>query len=275
MPVARRKLVRPFLSAWLQLQLEFLVSTALAVTATVAFPPWNRTAGFTSRSHQSITGDAFEALAGEFFGISRLTGPMRRALDRIVDANASVDEDQAHSALHFDGESFPEGQARIIALRARVIDRLAADDADGARDALGQALHTVQDFYSHSNWVELGNTCPNPDLGRPGRALRRLPSTTATCIGSMLVTSELTSGYYGGQDRVLPQGKCRHGGPFDSSPGSGGINKDTPVEMLSPHAAQHHAGADLAEQATEQFIRDIKEVVTLEQLRLLFEVGPS
>lgn len=86
----------------------------------------------------------------------------------IIAANAAVDDDQTHAAPHFDGESFPEGQARILTLRADVVADLNAGDVAGARTSLGSALHTVQDFYSHSNWVELGNSAPNPDLGRPG-----------------------------------------------------------------------------------------------------------
>jgi hypothetical protein len=34
-----------------------------------------------------------------------------------------------------------------------------------ARQLLGQLLHTLQDFYSHSNWIELGKTEINERLG--------------------------------------------------------------------------------------------------------------
>jgi von Willebrand factor A domain-containing protein 7 len=34
-----------------------------------------------------------------------------------------------------------------------------------ARQLLGQVLHTLQDFYSHSNWIELGNTQIHQRLG--------------------------------------------------------------------------------------------------------------
>jgi hypothetical protein len=258
-------------SSWLPIEAEFVILAA----SILAFPARSRTAAFTSRSHQSITVHSFHALANKFFRISTLNRPMLRALDRLVDANAAVDGDQFHSALHFDGESFPEGQARLIALRSQVVDRLAARDVQGARDTLGQALHTLQDFYAHSNWVELGNSAPNPNLGRPGRTLNRLSRATPTCNGSNVVTTELTSGYYGGQDREITSGKCRHGGPLDRSPGSGGINKDTRLNWFSPHSNHHDAAANLALQATCQFIREIKEIITPEQLRHLFGVsGP-
>jgi len=67
---------------------------------------------------------------------------MRAAIKEIVDANTEVDEDQKTAAKHFDGESFPEGQARIIRLRNDIITSLQKDDAGGAgrRDDRDQEL---------------------------------------------------------------------------------------------------------------------------------------
>jgi hypothetical protein len=39
------------------------------------------------------------------------------------------------------------------------------NDLTNARDLLGQLLHTLQDFYSHSNWVEMGKTDINELIG--------------------------------------------------------------------------------------------------------------
>jgi hypothetical protein len=36
---------------------------------------------------------------------------MRQAIDQIVEANVAVDDDQVHSAFHFDAENFAGGQA--------------------------------------------------------------------------------------------------------------------------------------------------------------------
>ncbi len=38
-------------------------------------------------------------------------------------------------------------------------------DLTNARELLGQLLHTLQDFYSHSNWVEMGKTDINELIG--------------------------------------------------------------------------------------------------------------
>ena len=140
-----------------------------ATEAARAFFPTNVLAvgGLLGRSHVRITSDAIEEIDAEFFALPKLTKSMKKAIEQIADANAEVDQDQVTSAKHFDGESFPEGQARLATLLTSIQNALAADDATGARSALGGALHTIQDFYSHSNWVELGNSAPNSALGRP------------------------------------------------------------------------------------------------------------
>ena len=206
--------------------------------STRAFFPTNvRTLGGTlGKSHEKITDEAITELDREFFGINKPTSTMEAAINEIVRANEKVDDDQKTASKHFDGESLPEGQARIIDLRESVIMALQKSDAQGARTALGGALHTIQDFYSHTNWVELGNTVPHPGLGRPGNPLDRLAAAIRTCqdcthhtfscndCDRNLITTGLTSGYYGGEDppfNVKPPGKCSHGGPFDKSAGGG------------------------------------------------------
>jgi hypothetical protein len=273
--------------------------------STRAFFPTNvRTiGGLAGISHEKITDDAITEIDREFFGINSLTSSMQAAIAKIARANEDVDDDQKTAAKHFDGESFPEGQARLINLRNGIIMSLQKGDVEGARIQLGSALHTIQDFYSHSNWVELGNTVPHPGLGRPGNALNRLPPTTKTCklctrVGtgrflqacrncdSNLITNGLTSGYYGGEDPpfdVKPPGKCSHGGFLDTSvAGYQGINKDSrfctitvviaPLS-ISPHYRWHEAAVRLAKDATKQFIRDIRAAPGVTPLNLKALLG--
>lgn len=249
-----------------------------------------------SLTHQDITQRAIEALDKRYFGVGKLTKPMQTALDQIIEANARVDDDQVTSAKHFDGENGAGGQARLAILKANIIAALQADpiNATGARANLGSALHTIQDFYSHSNWVEQGNAGAHPGVGRPGALAFAGPLAT-TCSGftntgalcansSNLATDMLTSGYYGGEDRIKPGAfKCSHGGPLDkSSPSSDpvgyfreGINKDTRYCDLSPHSAFHNAAAAAAIAATQQFVEDIKAVITVTQLKALLGAGPT
>jgi hypothetical protein len=110
----------------------------------------------------------------------------------------------------------------------------------------------LQDFYSHSNWIELGHNEPNTALGKP-QSMGNLANPNDTnkcrqapawnlCDEGNITTSLLTSGYYGGQDRTkfYKLGMCRHGGGFDHTEGSGGINKDSSTcyvagFVVSPH----------------------------------------
>ncbi len=253
-----------------------------------------RSAG--SLTHQDITQQSIETLDKRYFAVPKLTASMQKALDQIIEANARVDEDQTSSAKHFDGENAAGAQLRLATLKQNVLDALRSDpmNTTGARDNLGSALHTIQDFYSHSNWVELGYTGANPDVGRPvslafaGPAMPTCDGHTDTgftCANSSnLIGVWLTSGYYGGEDRVKPGAfKCSHGGPLDkSSPSSDivgyfreGINKDTRYCDISPHSSFHNPAAQAAIAATEQFIEDIKAEITPAQLKALLGAGPT
>jgi hypothetical protein len=59
---------------------------------------------------------------------------------------------------HFDAERFADSNQRVIDFRQQIMSRLAAKEYATARRLLAQILHTIHDFYSHSNWIELGNT---------------------------------------------------------------------------------------------------------------------
>lgn len=249
-----------------------------------------------SLTHQDITQRGIEELDKRYFAVPKLTASMQKALDQIIEADARVDEDQTSSAKHFDGENAAGAQLRLATLKQNILDALRSDpiNATGARDNLGSALHTIQDFYSHSNWVEQGNGSAHPGVGRPG-ALAFAGPTTPTCSGftdtgltcansSNLVGALLTSGYYGGEDRVKPGAfKCSHGGPLDkSSPSSDpvgyfreGINKDTLYCDISPHSSFHSTAAAAAIAGTQQFVEDIKAEITPAQLKALLGAGPT
>jgi len=110
-------------------------------------------------SHEQQTQDVFESLAKKYFPAftnaliaqygKPLTKKMIAARDVIVKANIDVDDDQKHSEKHFDGENFAGGQARLTDLHQKIVKSLSENDAAAARGHLGEALHTVQDFYSH------------------------------------------------------------------------------------------------------------------------------
>ena len=184
------------------------------------------------------------------------------ALNEIQSANVEVDSFPLNSsaAAHFDGEQFNQGSKRLIQLRQELITSLLqGDKLQHARNLAGSVLHTLQDFYSNSNWVELGNPGPYDVLGKPGSEIPQdsiAGPTDATCKScpldpvsgltndaceNNLDTVKLTSGYRSGQDIEKPEnlGKCSSGGKADASrwkPATGGINKDSVSIKESPHA---------------------------------------
>ena len=185
------------------------------------------------------------------------------AINEIQSANVEMDSAPSNgtAAVHFDGEQFLQGSKRLIRLRQELITLLLkGDKLQHARSLAGNALHTLQDFYSRSNWIELGNAKPSNALAQPGSVISQEISIAGTaeptcrnCLSeeesnlptdkcaNNLITVKLTSGYRSGQDIKKPVGigKCSHGGQTDNSrlkPATGGINKDSSSKSESPHA---------------------------------------
>lgn len=276
--------------------LKQLASVALAGTlfqTAYAFVPSVGLGAITpGESHAALTKTALQ-LAYDELAITTITKSMKNARQTILDANASVDEDfAAHTARHCDAENFNSCNSVIDSEVSDVVTQLKADNAEAARQAFGRALHTLQDFYSHSNWVELGNATVHPEIGKPGSVSNVAPPGTNTCIEAPagqscfkanLITSFLTSGYYSDQDRIKPIGKCRHGGFFDKSPGFGGINKDmssctgTVAAGIfdAPHNDNHPEAAALAAQASFEVLKEIRSKVTDREYKNLLGIGPT
>jgi hypothetical protein len=160
-----------------------------------------------------------------------------RAINEIRDATAGVDEifsDRGELSVpnaHCDDELLPACSQRIITIKDTVIANLASESRDGAaaRAEVGRALHTLQDFYAHSNWVNSpgpSNSGANSALGRS--VLSALPLASATCVDDFFDSdltgaglTSITTGYFGSAEP--PADKCAHG----VLPGAG-IHKDAP-----------------------------------------------
>ncbi|XP_040006070.1 von Willebrand factor A domain-containing protein 7-like isoform X3 [Xiphias gladius] len=128
-------------------------------------------------------------------------------------------------------------------------------------------------LYSHSNWVELGNTVPNPGLIRPDAHLGNMAdegrATCRSCDGDdcrgniledVIEERVLTSGYFGVVPflSTKPKRKCSHGGAVDQTSTiepKGGINKDT---FDSSHGHLHAEAANVAITATSELLEDLR-----------------
>jgi hypothetical protein len=82
--------------------------------------------------------------------------------------DAYVDIDKRTKDLpyaHFDAETFKQSNALVMNKTERIYRALQSSDFGEARKLSGRALHTIQDFYSHSNWVEKGEREINKLIG--------------------------------------------------------------------------------------------------------------
>lgn len=80
------------------------------------------------------------------------------ALERIIAANLYQDRPRGqvgHPEYHFDDNAFEKSYAYIEDQRALTVSSLKTNDAPAAWSAFGRLIHTAQDFYSHSNYVDL------------------------------------------------------------------------------------------------------------------------
>ena len=116
-------------------------------------------------------------------------------------------EKKAPEYEHFDEETFQAGNSRIFNARSKIRTHLQNKRFIAARQELGGALHTIQDFYAHTNWVELGYTQPLKTLGMeqnafaPGSKPRLADVNEPTCVGGARLLSDLTQEEWIKRDR--------------------------------------------------------------------------
>ncbi|HEU4323380.1 MAG TPA: VWA domain-containing protein [Roseiflexaceae bacterium] len=74
----------------------------------------------------------------------------------IADEHVQIDTVHAFDQeYHFDGCHFSDSIGKINSLYDTALTEIPGE-ADDVADTFGQLLHVIQDFYSHSNWIELG-----------------------------------------------------------------------------------------------------------------------
>ncbi|XP_008819730.1 von Willebrand factor A domain-containing protein 7 [Nannospalax galili] len=203
-----------------------------------------------------LADDLFAAYFGPGYSSRRFRG----ALGEVARANAAQDFlpiSRNNPDLHFDAERLVQGRSHLVVALRETLVAARALEYTLARQRLGAALHALQDFYSHSNWVELGEQQPHPYLLWPRHELWSLAQVgdptcsdceELSCPRNMPEFTHLTSGYFGTYP-PKPPGKCSHGGHFDQSssqPPRGGINKDSTSPSFSPHHMLHPQAADVA-----------------------------
>ncbi|XP_078472874.1 von Willebrand factor A domain-containing protein 7-like [Lampetra planeri] len=148
-------------------------------------------------SHVQITAAAIEVVVEEMVKVKesttgykvnyKSTPSYNHAKDEILTTNANTDSEKSTKddpRYHFDAEMFVASQQKLVSQRNGLIRLLqkkevTSYDYSTARKLTGILLHTLQDFYSHSNWIEMGNTEPKNDI---------FDFTAAEVAGNMHVT---------------------------------------------------------------------------------------
>ncbi|MBN3288404.1 VWA7 protein, partial [Polyodon spathula] len=219
------------------------------------------------------------------------TKQYQQAVSEIVQANAAMDflsSTRNDPQLHFDSERLKEASAMLQSILRLAVQSLQAGDEIGARHRLGCLLHSLQDFYSHSNWVEMGYRKIHSTLLTDAEEIGPVaPENMQTCrdcdhwtcndniLEKINTKKLLTSGYYN-NNPPKPPGKCSHGGIFDQSryqSSRGGINKDSTSHFFSPHHYLHGEAAHLATMATVSVLQDLRDTVGTQAFIRLLNVG--
>lgn len=229
----------------------FFIFILLLADPALAFKEW---------VHDDINDTAMENMTFKARDGSDLIFSLR-AIKEVKHATRSVDYRNPRDGFrgelmdvtaHCDDEMLEECSERIEMLKFDLIDKADKMSGKQLRILLGRALHTVQDFYSHSNWVDergMNKTTPNMNLGK--NPLNLAQENEACCqptewdLYDGVGTVKLTSGYFPLKLRQgwwplawqwlnvwsPPANKCAHG--YSGSPDNippvticVGINKD-------------------------------------------------
>ncbi|XP_060678187.1 von Willebrand factor A domain-containing protein 7 [Hemiscyllium ocellatum] len=215
-----------------------------------------------------------EKLFERYYGAPTSVLHFQQAIAVMTSSNTKVDFlHVTEGRYHFDSESLAEGKALLLTTKARAIQNILQQNYNTARKNVGSLLHTLQDFYSHSNWVELGFQKPLRNLLRADESIGRIAGpderTCSECVTShscrdkildnVLNQKILTTGYFGFSSNARPEGKCSHGGSADRGKRANqGINKDT---RKSPHGQYHNTAAEIATQASLELFLEIWDTV--------------
>ncbi|XP_063348924.1 von Willebrand factor A domain-containing protein 7 [Pelmatolapia mariae] len=217
-----------------------------------------------------------------------------RAVGEVVKSNAATDfrsSTRSNPVYHFDSEHIESATVMLRRFWTHTVLSVRAKEYQSARHSLGQLFHSLQDFYSHSNWVEMGQRSIYLHLLQPEEpAVPVAKEDTPTCMECFSTTCRnnllprlkttqensqlLTTGYFS-TFPPKPQGKCSHGGILDSSRylgAKGGINKDSTSPLFSPHHYLHLKAATLATEATLTVLRDLRDSVGHRNFLKLFSV---
>jgi hypothetical protein len=183
---------------------------------------------FKLRYHKEISAESLKR-----FGYSK------SAIRHVVWNNLKVDFTlKPFAPAHFDNERFEDGSKLLRDEMNQALTDLENNHPRLARKLIGRAIHGVQDFFSHSNYIA-NHTLSEPldiyHLESPNQNVACDPSTQQGL---------LSSGYFPASARPFPW-KCTHSE----------INKDTPEQSL------HDLAVEFASRETDRFLKKFEDTL--------------
>ena len=132
-----------------------------AVPSLAFNPTWLYTGyGVAGTPHEAMTKSGVTSRLMEYFGIdaTAVSNSMDLARKEMMAGPAVVDDhadtvykEAENPDAHCDDEHLEECNTRLINAKADIKTQLESGDVSEARTTVGRMLHTLQDFYSHSN----------------------------------------------------------------------------------------------------------------------------
>jgi hypothetical protein len=152
-------------------------------------------------------------------------------------------------SAHYDNCQFDSTNAYLRKVVLEAESAAKNGNRDQALAALGRALHAVQDFYSHTNYLELAE--------KKYKAPEDVPILAVwSDEGRSAVADQARNGLISGDVWWEPGARCQ-----SPSHSHAELNKDTPNSpsgkqlIRAWNVTQHQAAKDLARRATLEFLR--------------------
>ena len=171
--------------------------------------------------HKSITRNALSELFSA------------RALEALLAANLNQDNlitgQIGHDEYHYDNNAIAESNRYLEEQREQTLSALKKGDAPAAWSAFGRLTHTAQDFYAHSNYVDLWLSRFEQDGQTPPP-----PSKIAPLMDDLVRSPDLHSGkiYYPWEIFAFIPGLKRLVIPFMPSDSHAHMQLDSPARGL-------------------------------------------
>ncbi|HZH78150.1 MAG TPA: hypothetical protein VEY88_19130 [Archangium sp.] len=176
--------------------------------------------------------------------ILRSLGFDEDSADEVGDSNYYTDiAEPSSDAAHADNNHLAAASLRLQEKRTAIGDALNNCKRRAALDALGEALHTVQDIYSHSNAIDNGHAIPD---------ILNMSDGSAACSLPDFAPAGLVTGYFNlntvlfNQCSGMRPNMCCHRD----------LNKDAPSEA---NGARHSAALAAAGDATRQYLQLVEQ----------------